>query len=487
MPPVDLLAFGPHPDDLEIGMGATIAHHVARGLRVGLCDLTRGEMGSNGTPGEREREAEAAREVLGADWRVNLGLPDRHLRDVAEQVRPIVELIRACRPSVIALPHWGDRHPDHTAACTLVTSAAFSSGLRRYEAAGDAWKADWLVHYFINTPGEPSFVVDVSEFYEVKQRALACHVSQFAPRGESGDGDAIDVAAVCATGRKPRRAVGRAGRRALGRRVRRARAHHPAPSPQAPPRAARPSRVRIGIVCYASTGGSGIVATELAIALADRGHDLHVLSTEPPFRFPADRPNLRFHEVATPAYPLFREPQYALSLATAIVQVSRQYHLDVVHAHYAVPHAAAAYLARQIMIAHPTDRVPCVMTTLHGTDITLVGSDPSYTETVAFCIDQSDGVTAVSESLKADTCALLGITREITVIPNFLDGARFARRSLPRRARRTAAHRAHLQLQARETHRRRRRRLRARARAGAGDAGAGGRRARARAGASAAA
>jgi L-malate glycosyltransferase len=190
--------------------------------------------------------------------------------------------------------------------------------------------------------------------------------------------------------------------------------------------------VRIGIVCYASTGGSGIVATELAIALADRGHDLHVLSTEPPFRFPSYRPNLRFHEVATPAYPLFREPQYALSLATAIVQVSRQYHLDVVHAHYAVPHAAAAYLARQIMIAHPTDRVPCVMTTLHGTDITLVGSDPSYTETVAFCIDQSDGVTAVSESLKADTCQLLGITREIRVIPNFLDGVRFARRDGPR-------------------------------------------------------
>ena len=191
--------------------------------------------------------------------------------------------------------------------------------------------------------------------------------------------------------------------------------------------------MRIGIVCYASTGGSGIVATELAIALADRGHHLHVLSTEPPFRFPPNRPNLRFHEVATPAYPLFREPQYVMSLATAIVQVSRHYHLDIVHAHYAVPHAAAAYLARQIMTAHPTDRVPGVMTTLHGTDITLVGSDPSYTETVAFCIDQSDGVTAVSESLRADTCQLLGITREITVIPNFLDAERFARRDLPRR------------------------------------------------------
>lgn len=185
MSPVDLLAFGPHPDDLEIGMGATIAHHVARGLRVGLCDLTRGEMGSNGTPEERMREADAARAVLGADWRVNLGLPDRHLADVREQVLPVVELIRAARPSVIALPHWGDRHPDHTAACTLVTAAAFSSGLRRYEANGEAWRADWLVHYFINTPAEPSFVIDVSDFYEIKQRALACHASQFAPRGEA--------------------------------------------------------------------------------------------------------------------------------------------------------------------------------------------------------------------------------------------------------------------------------------------------------------
>jgi N-acetyl-alpha-D-glucosaminyl L-malate synthase BshA len=192
--------------------------------------------------------------------------------------------------------------------------------------------------------------------------------------------------------------------------------------------------VRVGIVCYASTGGSGIVATELAVELAHRGHDVHVLSTEPPFRFPQGQSGLTFHEVATPAYPLFREPQYLLSLATAIVQLSRRTHLDIVHAHYAVPHAAAAYLARQIMAAHPTDRVPKVMTTLHGTDITLVGSDPSYSETVAFCIDQSDGVTAVSESLRVDTCKSLGITRGIQVIPNFLDGDRFARRPVTRPA-----------------------------------------------------
>jgi L-malate glycosyltransferase len=193
--------------------------------------------------------------------------------------------------------------------------------------------------------------------------------------------------------------------------------------------------MNIGIVCYASTGGSGIVATELAIGLADRGHDVHVLSTEPPFRFPSGKRGLAFHEVSTPAYPLFREPQYALSLATKIVQVSRRHHLDVVHAHYAVPHAAAAYLARQIMAAHPTDRVPKIMTTLHGTDITLVGSDPSYSETVAFCIDQSDGVTAVSESLREDTCTSLGIAREIQVIPNFLDITRFRPLAVPRRDR----------------------------------------------------
>jgi N-acetylglucosamine malate deacetylase 1 len=178
---VDLLAFGPHPDDIEIGMGASVAHHVAIGLRVGLCDLTRGEMGSNGTPEIRVAESEAAARELGAAWRVNLGLPDRQLREAPEQVRPIVELIRACRPSVVALPHWADRHPDHTAASGLVAAAAFSSGLRRYEADGEPWRPDWLVYYFINNAVEPSFVLDVSDHYESKRRALACHRSQFTP------------------------------------------------------------------------------------------------------------------------------------------------------------------------------------------------------------------------------------------------------------------------------------------------------------------
>ena len=128
---------------------------------------------------------------------------------------------------------------------------------------------------------------------------------------------------------------------------------------------------------------------------------------------------------------MFREPQYVLSLANKIVQVSRHEHLDIVHAHYAIPHATAAYLARQILAASIGGPVPRVITTLHGTDITLLGGDPSYTETVAFCIQQSDGVTAVSESLKSDTFRELGVTCDIRVIPNFLDITLYRRRDVP--------------------------------------------------------
>ena len=179
--------------------------------------------------------------------------------------------------------------------------------------------------------------------------------------------------------------------------------------------------MNVGIVCYASVGGSGIVATELAKALADRGHQVGLISTEMPFRMPDLRVGLAFHAVQTPGYPLFREPQYLLSLANKIVQVSREHQLDIIHAHYAIPHAAAAYLARQILANAPGTKVPRVITTLHGTDVTLIGSDNSYSETAAFCIDQSDGVTAVSESLRNDTYREMPVRADIRVIPNFLD------------------------------------------------------------------
>jgi N-acetyl-alpha-D-glucosaminyl L-malate synthase BshA len=190
--------------------------------------------------------------------------------------------------------------------------------------------------------------------------------------------------------------------------------------------------VNIGIVCYASVGGSGIVATELAKCLAARGHDVHLISTDTPFRYSEYQPGLSFHRVNTPAYPLFREPQYILSLATSMVHVARARSLDIIHAHYAVPHATAAYLARQILETTAKDaRAPKVVTTLHGTDITLVGSDHSYAETVAFSIERSDGVTAVSESLRAETCRALGVKRQIEVIPNFLDCKRYRRTDSP--------------------------------------------------------
>jgi len=179
--PVDLLAFGPHPDDIEIGMAATIAKHTSLGHRVGLCDLTRGEMGSNGTPEERVAEGEAAAALLGAHWRVNLALPDGGLADTETQVRAIVDVVRRARPAAIAVPFADDRHPDHRLAATLLASAIFKAGLRRYPTADAPWRAEWVCAYFINDSAPPSFVVDVSDVYDLKRRALACHASQFRP------------------------------------------------------------------------------------------------------------------------------------------------------------------------------------------------------------------------------------------------------------------------------------------------------------------
>ena len=181
MTPVDLLAIGPHPDDIEIGIGGIVAKHAALGHLVGLCDLTAGEMGSNGTVDERLAEAEAAREVLGAAWRVNLRLPDRAIGTSADHQRAVADLVRSARPRVVAIPYWVDRHPDHVAASHLLTEGVFSAGLRRYQAAGESWKPESVCYYFINDMASPSFLVDVSEHYETKRRALACHVTQFQP------------------------------------------------------------------------------------------------------------------------------------------------------------------------------------------------------------------------------------------------------------------------------------------------------------------
>ncbi len=175
--------------------------------------------------------------------------------------------------------------------------------------------------------------------------------------------------------------------------------------------------MNIGIVCYPSVGGSGIVATELAKQLARRDHRVHVISTELPFRLNQFYDNVFFHQVETPHYPLFKEPPYLLALANKLVEVHRQVNLDIIHAHYAIPHATAAFLAREMI----GPGGPKVVTTLHGTDITLMGNDPSFIESIAFAINRSDAVTAVSHSLRADTYRNLPVTADIDVVHNFLD------------------------------------------------------------------
>lgn len=179
--------------------------------------------------------------------------------------------------------------------------------------------------------------------------------------------------------------------------------------------------MNIAVVCYASIGGSGVLATELAHALALRGHEVHLVSSDLPFRWRSGIPGLSFERVETPTYPLFRQPQYLLALTNTIVRLAHRRPLDIVHAHYAVPHATAAFLADEILTSDLGGRAPRTVTTLHGTDITLVGSDPSFKQVVAFSIERSHGVTAVSESLKQDTLNSLGIRHDVRVIPNFLD------------------------------------------------------------------
>ncbi len=179
----DLLAFGPHPDDIEIGVGATLAAHAAAGFRVALCDLTRGELGSNGTPEERASEAEAAREVIGADIRENLGWPDGGIGTSADHEREAVRTLRRLQPRTVLIPWWKDRHPDHRAASELLSRAVFLGALRRYDAPGDPWRPDWCCYYFINDSARASFLVDGSAHYDRKRAALACYRSQFQTPG----------------------------------------------------------------------------------------------------------------------------------------------------------------------------------------------------------------------------------------------------------------------------------------------------------------
>ena len=183
--------------------------------------------------------------------------------------------------------------------------------------------------------------------------------------------------------------------------------------------------MNIGIVCYPTFGGSGVVATELGKALADKGYNIHFITYKQPARLDSFHQNIFYHEVRLSDYPLFEYAPYETALASKLVDVALNANLDLIHVHYAIPHASAAYMAKQILATH--GKVLPFVTTLHGTDITLVGKDPTYEPVVTFSINKSDGVTAVSESLRKDTLALFKINKEIEVIPNFIDFKRFSK------------------------------------------------------------
>ncbi len=182
--------------------------------------------------------------------------------------------------------------------------------------------------------------------------------------------------------------------------------------------------MKIGIVCYPTFGGSGVLATELGKALADKGHIVHFITYQQPVRLDAFHPNIFYHEVSVPTYPLFDFPPYESALSSTLVDVILNQGLELLHVHYAIPHASSAYLANQIL-RKKGKNIPYI-TTLHGTDITLVGKDKMYEAVVTFSINESDAITAVSENLKAETLSSFVIEKEVHVIPNFVDIKRFS-------------------------------------------------------------
>jgi len=367
---VDMLVIAAHPDDAEMAAGGLIAKMVQRGHSVGIVDLTRGEMGTRGTPEERAKESAAADEVLGITVRENLGLPDGGLTDSLEYRRLVVDAIRRHRPALVVAPPLEDLHPDHAAAGRLAAAAHYPTGFTKYETGSEPHRPDAVIHMMNHFEFMPTFIVDVTDVWETKMAA----------------------------GRRSGRGV---------------------------PRGGRP--VKVGIVCYPTYGGSGAIATELGQVLARRGHDVHVVSYSPPFRLRDFRLNLHYHAVEVSSYPLFRYPPYDLALASKLMEVVQSADLDLLHVHYAIPHSISAYLARQMLNGHPIK----IITTLHGTDITVVGTERAYRQITRFGIRQSDGVTVVSRWLHDETARIFGVKREMRVIPNFVDTDRFAPNGSP--------------------------------------------------------
>ena len=360
--PVDLLVFGPHPDDIEIGLAGTVAAPCGarRSGRAVRPDARRAglERHAGRARGAKPRRRARCSARPGASTCAGptaaSSAPTRRSPTSSGWCGSAGRARWRCRTGTIGIPIIARR----ATCCGARCSAAACAGSRCDGArAATAWRPEWICYYFINDSAPVSFAVDVSAHYQRKRDALACHRSQFTP-GEPASVEtrltsprfqqlieSRDAHLGALTGVAFAEGIVRQGAAAARDAL-----------PRDRRAAAGATPVNIGIVCYASVGGSGIVATELAKCLAARGHDVHVISTDTPFRYSEYQPGLSFHRVHTPAYPLFREPQYVLSLATSIVHVARARALDIIHAHYAVPHATAAYLARQILETHGARR-----------------------------------------------------------------------------------------------------------------------------------
>jgi hypothetical protein len=348
---LDVLAFGAHADDTELACGGTLIKLAGMGYRTGVVALTRGEMATRGSAEARAREFATAAEVMGLAVHKMLDIPDGRVEVTWENKLKIISEIRAHTPRIVIAPYWVDRHPDHENASQLVRASVYLAGLKRIET-GEAFRPAKLVF------ARPVRVLSVvrrryqrGPAQNERDPGLCLSIpSPDQPASEVASGETSSAGPNSDSHRGPDR-LRRPDRRNTGAfsRPRSLESDDPVAffGPDYRGRSVR-AAMKICIVCYPTHGGSGVVASELAIGLAQKGHELHIVSYAPPFRLRAFHQNIFLHEVDVTLYPLFKYPPYELGLATKLVELAETCDLDIIHA-LRHPHAASAYhLAKQI-------------------------------------------------------------------------------------------------------------------------------------------
>ena len=402
--PVDVLAIAAHPDDVELTCGGTLAQaQEARAIASASWTSRAARWARGARRRSARREAKRAAEILGAEFREALDLGDGGLRRGREEELAVIDVIRREKPRIVFTPYPDDRHPDHRRAGQLVTDACYYAGTRKIETKHPAHRPQQTIYFSTFVSHEAAVP---GGRHRRHRRAPRRDAGLREPVPQGGLDGAADHARAEVVSRDDRGARPRV-RRDDQRRVRRGlpglaaapdRRPRRRPSKETSPASSQvdcSSPMKIGITCYPTFGGSGVVATELGIALAARGDEVHFISYALPSRLDLPRERVHFHEVVAPSYPLFVSPPYTLALATKMAEVARHAHLDLLHVHYALPHAVSAILAREMGNGNGV-RLK-VVTTLHGTDVTIVGQDRSYLPITRWSIDQSDAVTAVSQ------------------------------------------------------------------------------------------